>query len=67
MVSPNSIAAATLTVANKSNLGMDPRFITKRKNYYEMQELEAVKIDRTHLNLYPSIGAKATDAKKTYF
>ena len=66
MASQATIAAAMAAAATRSSHPLDPRFITKRRNHYEIQELEVVKIDRTRINLYPSLGADATDAEKTH-
>ena len=36
MASLNTTAADMQAEANKSNLGIDPRFITERRNHYDM-------------------------------
>ena len=57
------MAAATRTAAGTSNLGTDPRFIAKRRNYFEMQESETVVVDRARLRPYTAVGAEATDIR----
>ena len=47
-------------------LTLDPRFITKRRNHFKMQELESVNIDRNPLMLYPPLRAEASDVEKTH-
>ena len=59
--------AATLTAAaTGANVALDPRFVTKSRNHFVMQDLEAVKIDRQRLVLYPTLGAEASDAERTH-
>ena len=58
--------ANALKTTTSANLGLDPWFVTKRRNHFDMQELKSVNIDRNHLMLYPSLGAGATDAEKTH-
>ena len=62
----NCAMVNALKTTTGSNLGLDPRFVTKRRNYFDTQELESVKIDRNRLMLYPSLGAEATNAKKNH-
>ena len=58
----NALTAA----ATGANVALDPRFVTRQRNHFVMQDLEAVKIDRKRLMLYPTLGAEASDAERTH-
>ena len=58
----NALTAAT----TGANLTLDPCFVTKRRNNFITQDLEAVKIDCKRLMLYPPLEAEALDAEKKH-
>ena len=60
------MANALTAAATSANVTLDPRFVTKQRNHFDMQDLEAVKINRKRLVLYPTLGAEASDAEKTH-
>ena len=60
--SHGSLANTLMVAATGANVALNPRFVTKRRNHFIMQDLEAVKIDRKRLMLYPSLEAEASDA-----
>ena len=66
MSSQLDMANALTAAATGANAALDPNFVTKRRNHFIMQDLEAVKIDRKRLMLYPSLGAEASDAEETH-
>ena len=58
----NALTAA----ATGANVALDPRFVTRQRNHFVVQDLAAVKIDRKRLMLYPTLGAEASDAERTH-
>ena len=60
------MANALMAAATGVNLGLDSRFVTKRRNHFVMQDLELVKIHRKRLMLHPPLGAEASNAEKTH-
>ena len=60
------IANALTAAATGDNVALNPRFVTRQRNHFVMQDLEAVKIDRKRLMLYPTLGAEASDAEQTH-
>ena len=60
------MANALTAVATGANVALDPRFVTRQRNHFVMQYLEAVKIGRKRLMLYPTLGAEALDAERTH-
>ena len=66
MASQNNIVSVMTAAVTRSSCPLDPRFISKHRKHYDIQELEVVKLDRTRINLYPTLGANTTDAEKTH-
>ena len=60
------MANALTAAATGANVAIDSSFVIKQRNHFVMQDLEAVKIDRKRLMLYPSLRAEASDAEKTH-
>ena len=57
---------ALMVAATSANVVLDPRLLTRQRNHFVLQDLEAVKIDWKRLMLYPTLGAEASDAERTH-